>query len=95
MSEALEETTTSEAGPNPDKSSLTVGLTPFGFIGINVVDADGNGSGYAIKTPDEAWTFAGHITALANMMIQGMYNAAMQEKKVMADILQQPEIWKP
>lgn len=77
------------------QSGLQVGLTPWGGIGINVRDASGAMAGHTINDPEEAWILIGHLNALAVMMVQARYSAAIEEQKQMMEILQKPGIYIP
>jgi hypothetical protein len=79
--------------------SFQMGLTPLGKIGINITDSNGTSAGYIINTPTEAWEIAGHLLAIATMMVQTYYAVAQQEQDMMAKILAEhsgpQKVWTP
>lgn len=78
------------------QSGISVGITPFGHLGMNIQDANGELAGHVITDPNEAWILAGHIQSIATMMVQARYAMAMKEKEVASQIMQgTPEIWRP
>lgn len=95
------ETATLESGEPSEESGqrFAIGLDPFGRIGINVTDVNGQTAGYLISNPEEASRIAMHLIALTTMMIQGMYAQAMQEQQLAAKLLADPEgakkLWTP
>lgn len=97
-----EDTPTEEAG-EPSESSLSgqrfsVGLTPFGHIGINVTDANGQTAGYMVTDVAEASQIAMHLTALTSMMYQNLYARAIAEQEAARQIMTQgggTGLWTP
>lgn len=92
---ALEEETIQEE--QTTEPSFQMGLTPAGKIGINVTDASGQTAGYIINTPTEAWEIAGHLLAIATMMVQTYYAMAQQEQQLMQKVLAEEaqKLWTP
>lgn len=92
---ALEEETMQEE--QTAEPSFQMGLTPTGKIGINVTDANGQTAGYVIESPTEAWEIAGHLLAIATMMVQTYYAMAHQEQQLMQKVLAEEaqKLWTP
>lgn len=80
--------------PGQPVKSLSLGLTPFGHISINITEG-GNVTNYIVDNPSEAWQFAGHLSALATMMIQSMYANMMAEKAAMQELLGNKKLYVP
>lgn len=82
----------------PQPSHIQVGLTPFGHLGINIVDSEGNETGHLISDPNEAWVLAGHIHSIATMMVQARYAMAMRDREIASKIMAEhgaDKVWTP
>lgn len=77
------------------KSSISIGLTPFGKIGINITDANGNTAGHQVDSPNEAWIIAGNLIALSTMIVQAFYAQAAQEQQLMQEVMKEQTLWTP
>lgn len=80
------------------KPSFQMGLSPAGKIGINITDANGQTAGYIVETPTEAWEIAGHLQAIATMMVTSFYAAAQQEQAMIQQLMAEGakgKIWHP
>jgi hypothetical protein len=76
-------------------SRLSLGLTPFGHIGINITESNGTSAGYVIQNADEASQTVMHLLALTVMMIQTMYARVMAERAQVQQLLEKPDLWTP
>jgi len=90
-----DENTTEQEQPEQQGQRFSLGLTPFGGIGVNIADASGNQASYLIMDPDEVGKIVMHLTALAVMMIQARYAQAMQEQEMANQILKKDPVWTP
>src|SRR5687767_6138814 len=77
---------------------LSFGLTPFGHIGINVTDSNGNTAGYMLTDVVEASQHVMHLFALVTMMYQNLYARAIAEQQMAKQILNETGaggLWTP
>lgn len=87
---------TSQGNPeSAGKSSMSIGLTPFGKIGINITDANGNTAGHQVDSPNEAWIIAGNLLALSTMIVQAFYAQAAQEQQMLQQVMKEQTLWTP
>ena len=86
---------TPEDETGEDEPELVVGLTPMGTVGVRVADENGNSVSYFISDPTEAWELAGHLQSLATIMVQTRYAMAMQEQRMIEEMMKSRNLYVP
>ena len=74
---------------------LVIGLTPMGTVGVRVTDENGNSVSYFISDPTEAWELSGHLNSLATIMVQTRYAMAMQEQRMIEEMMKKQDLYIP
>lgn len=80
---------------NPPQAEFAMGLTPMGTVGIRITDEEGNSVQYHISDPTEMWQYAGHMQSLATLMVQARYALAMQEQRMIEEMMKKQPIHIP
>lgn len=74
---------------------LVIGLTPMGTVGVRVTDENGDSVSYFISDPTEAWELSGHLQSLATIMVQTRYAMAMQEQRMIEEMMKSRNLYVP
>lgn len=82
-------------GSDDSDQQISIGLTPNGGVGIKIQDTEGNAAAYFINEPSELWQMAGHLQSLATILVQTHYAMAMQEQKMMEELLKTQTLYVP
>jgi|SRR6476469_4147944 len=91
----VEETLSGTGSEESDEPQFMMGLTPMGTIGIRVQDENGEAVSYYISDPTEAWEIAGHMQSLATIMVQTRYAMAMQEQRMIEEMMKKQDLYVP
>jgi hypothetical protein len=82
-----DDTQTPEGTEQADAGSgIQLGVSPLGQIIVKVMEGD-QVSTHTLSNPQEAWVLAGNLIALASMLFQQGYMAALEEQAMMQQIL--------
>lgn len=84
-----------EGNPETVESQFLMGLTPMGTVGIRINDENGDSVNYFISDPTEAWEIAGHLQSLATIMVQTRYAMAMQEQRMVEEMMKKQDLYVP
>lgn len=82
-------------GTKATEPELMIGLTPMGTVGVRVTDENGDSVSYFISDPTEAWELSGHLQSLATIMVQTRYAMAMQEQRMIEEMMKNRNLYVP
>lgn len=91
----VEATLRGEGEEGDGEPEFVMGFTPMGTIGIRVTDENGDQVNYFINEPTEAWEISGHLQSLATMMVQTRYAMAMQEQRMIEEMMKKQDLYVP
>jgi hypothetical protein len=89
------EATLKGEGDDEPVAEFVMGLTPMGTVGVRVTDEQGDSVNYFISDPSEAWEIAGHLQSLATIMAQTRYAMAMQEQRMVEEMMKKQDLYVP